>query len=195
MIKLVFFAGSSRSDSLNKRLAKAAATAAKSATRGVPNGPEVETTFIDLADFDIPMFNGDLEHELGKPVDVVKLKAMLADCDGIFIASPEYNGAYTGLLKNTVDWMSRNIGGQEITPFKDATIAICSASPGPRGGLASLSPLRLLLSHIGSMVIPSQAAFGGATFNDDGSLKDEKQQKLLDAVLTNLIKTAKALKS
>lgn len=187
MIKLVFFAGSSRGGSINKQLAKAAANAAKSA--------EVETTFIDLADFDIPMFNGDLEHEIGKPADVVKLKAMLANCDGIFIASPEYNGVYTGLLKNTIDWMSRNIGGKEVTPFRDKVLAISAASPGPRGGLSSLGPLRLLLSQLGSFVIPTQAAIGGPAFNDDGSLKDEKHQQLLGGVLTQLIKTAKALKN
>lgn len=186
MIKLVFFAGSSRRDSLNKQLAQAAANAAKS--------DEVETTFIDLADFDIPMFNADLEHDLGKPVDVIKLKAILGDCDGIFIASPEYNGSYTGLLKNTIDWMSRNIDGKEITPFKDAIIAISAASPGPRGGLGGLSFLRLVLNHIGGIVIPTQAAIGGTAYNDDGRLTDEHHQLHLDGVLAQLIKTAKAMK-
>lgn len=187
MIKLVFFAGSARRDSLNKKLAQAATDSAKSA--------EVETTFIDLADFDIPMFNADLEHDLGKPVDVIKLKAILGDCDGIFIASPEYNGAYTGLLKNTIDWMSRNIDGKEIIPFKDAIVAISAASPGPRGGLGGLTALRLVITHIGGYVIPTQAAIGGATFHDDGSLKSEAHQKQLDAVLNQLIKTAKAMKT
>lgn len=186
MIKLVFFAGSSRRDSLNMQLAQAAANSAKSA--------EVETTFIDLADFDIPMFNADLEHDLGKPADVVKLKAILGDCDGIFIASPEYNGAYTGLLKNTIDWMSRDIDGKEITPFKDAVIAISAASPGPRGGLSGLSFLRLVLTHIGGCVIPTQAAVGGAAYNDDGSLKDKMHQQFLDGLLAQFIKTAKAMK-
>lgn len=186
MIKLVFFAGSGRRDSLNKKLAQAAANSAKS--------EEIETIFVDLSDYDIPMFNADLEHNLGKPSDVVKLKAKLADSHGIFIASPEYNGAYTGLLKNTIDWMSRNLENKEITPFKNAIVAISSASPGPRGGLASLTPLRLLLNHIGSMVIPTQAAIGGAKFNDEGNLTDDKHQQLLDGVLAQLISTAKAMK-
>ena len=187
MIKLVFFAGSSRRDSLNKQLAQAAAHAAK--------GAEVETTFIDLADFDIPMFNADLEHDIGTPADVTKLKAALNDCDGIFIASPEYNGSYTGLLKNTIDWMSRHNDDEEITPFRDAIVAISSASPGPRGGLSGLSFLRLVINHIGGIVIPTQAAIGGAAFNDDGSLKNETHQLHLNGVLAQLIKTAKVMKN
>lgn len=186
MIKLVFFAGSSRRDSLNKQLAQAAANAAQS--------PEVKTKFVDLADFDIPMFNADLEHDIGTPTDVIKLKAVLDDCDGLFIASPEYNGAYTGLLKNTIDWMSRH-NDNELTPFKDAVVAISAASPGPRGGLGGLMSLRLVINHIGGYVIPTQAAIGGAKFNDDGSLKDEMHQQHLNGVLAQLIKTVKAMKN
>lgn len=186
MIKLVFFAGSARRDSLNKKLANAAAISAQNA--------HVETQFIDLADFDIPMFNADLEHDIGTPADVTKLKAILGDCDGIFIASPEYNGAYTGLLKNTIDWMSRNHDGNEITPFKDAIVAISAASPGMRGGLGGLMSLRLVINHIGGIVIPTQAAIGRCAFNDEGMLKDESHQKMLDGVLEQLIKTATAMR-
>lgn len=186
MINLVFFAGSTRRDSLNKKLAKAAAVSAKSQA--------VSATFIDLADFDIPMFNADLEHDSGTPADVVKLKALLDKHDGIFISSPEYNGAYTGLLKNTVDWMSRNSGGQELTPFKNSVVAISACSPGMRGGLGGLSSLRLLINHIGGTVIPTQAAIGGCSFHDNGALKNENHQKMLDGVLDQLIITATAMK-
>lgn len=187
MIKLVFFAGSSRRDSLNKKLAQTAAILATS--------DSVKTEFIDLADFDIPMYHYDEEAASGTPADVKKLKQILLDADGIFITSPEYNGAYSGLLKNTIDWMSRNSDDSPTPPFKNSVVAISSASPGMRGGLTGLTSLRLVINHIGGHVIPTQAAIGFAKFNDDGNLADENHQKMLDGVLEQFIKTAKAMKA
>lgn len=186
MIKLVFFAGSTRRDSLNKKLAKAATNLAKA--------PNIEAIFIDLADFDLPMYNADEETANGTPEDVIKLKALLGAADGIFITSPEYNGAYTGLLKNTIDWMSRNSEDTPTPPFKNSVVAISACSPGMRGGLTGLTSLRLVINHIGGHVIPTQAAIGGCSFNDDGTLKDENHQKMLNGVLEQFIKTTKALR-
>lgn len=187
MIKLVFFAGSARRDSLNKKLAQIAAKSAQNS--------QVQSAFIDLADFNIPMYHSDVESDLGTPVDVKKLKAILADADGIFIASPEYNGAYTGLLKNTIDWMSRKNHDSEIAPFSNSVVAISSTSPGPRGGLGGLTALRLVINHIGGLVIPAQAAIGSAAYNDDGSFMDGNHQKVLNKVLDQLISTASAIKT
>lgn len=184
MIKLVFFSGSNRRNSLNKKLAEtAAATAAND---------EISSSYLDLTDFDIPIYNADDESTSGTPADVIKLKALLGEADGIFIASPEYNGAYTGMLKNFIDWMSRNSDGTPTPPFKNAVVAISAASPGMRGGLTGLTSLRLVINHIGGHVVPTQAAIGGCSFADDGSLKDENHQKMLNGVLEQLVRTAKA---
>lgn len=185
MIKLVFFAGSSRRDSLNKKLALAASVSTKSS--------EIETSFIDLSDYNIPIYCADDEASNGTPADVIKLKTQLGAADGIFISSPEYNGAYSGLLKNFIDWMSRNSEGTPTPPFKNSVVAISACSPGMRGGLTGLTSLRLVINHIGGNVIPTQAAIGAAKFNDEGSLSDENHQKMLNGVLEQFIKTAKAL--
>ena len=95
--KLLIFAGSTRQNSFNRKLAKAAATLARASGASV--------THIELADFDIPIYNADLEAR-GTPPDVIRLKQILFGHPAWIICSPEYNGSYTALLKNTIDWAS-----------------------------------------------------------------------------------------
>ena len=96
-MKLLIFAGSTRQDSWNRKLAAAAADLART------GGAEV--THLELADFDIPMYNADLEAH-GTPADVMKLKQIAFEHPAWVICTPEYNGSYTALLKNTIDWVS-----------------------------------------------------------------------------------------
>ena len=93
--KLLIFAGSTRQASFNRKLAHVAAQMAHA------SGAEV--THIELSDFDIPMYNADLEAK-GTPADVMKLKQLMFEHPAWIICSPEYNGSYTALLKNTIDW-------------------------------------------------------------------------------------------
>jgi chromate reductase len=95
--KLLIFAGSTRQNSFNRKLAHVTAALARA------SGAEV--THIELADFDIPMYNADLEAR-GTPADVMKLKQLMYEHPAWIICSPEYNGSYTALLKNTIDWVS-----------------------------------------------------------------------------------------
>ena len=97
MTKLLIFAGSTRQHSFNRRLANAAAAMARA------EGADV--THIELSDFDVPLYNADLEAR-GTPADVMRLKAIAYDHPAWIICSPEYNGSYTGLLKNTIDWIN-----------------------------------------------------------------------------------------
>jgi len=97
MTKLLIFAGSTRQNSFNRKLAHVAAKLARA------SGAEV--THLELADFDIPMYNADLE-ALGTPPDVMKLKQLMFEHPAWIICSPEYNASYPALLKNTIDWAS-----------------------------------------------------------------------------------------
>ena len=98
-VKLLFFAGSAREGSVNKKLAKLAHDLA--AEKGA------DTTFLDLKDHPLPLFDEDLEASGGMPEHAARLKAILSAHDGFFIASPEYNSSIPPLVKNTIDWLSR----------------------------------------------------------------------------------------
>ena len=101
-MKLLIFAGSTRAQSYNRQLARVAAGLARQA------GAEV--TLLELSSLDIPLYNADLEAR-GTPPDVIRLKQVLFDHPGWIICSPEYNGSYTALLKNTLDWASSPVKG------------------------------------------------------------------------------------
>jgi len=188
MPKLLFFAGSARKDSCNKKLAKAAANKAEEL------GAEI--TYIDLADYEAPIFCEDHEAAHGMPQSIKDLKKLFSDHDGFLIASPEYNSSYTPLLKNTLDWMSRP-GEDGANCFQGKVSAIMAASPGPMGGIRVLPQLRNLLTNIamhGTHVIPAQCALGGAydAFDDNGNLK--KENPIFEGTIKQLIETAAALK-
>ena len=145
----------------------------------------------------MPLYDGDLEAEQGLPENALVLRRGLAEHDGLLIASPEYNGFITPLLKNTIDWLSRPHEGESgLTLFADKLASVVSASPGGLGGLRSLTLTRQLLSNIGVTVLPDQLAVARAAeaFDDQGRLKNEKQQQTLDALCQRLVDTLHRLK-
>lgn len=187
MTKILFFAGSTRTGSFNQKLAQAAYEYAKA--KGV------EATLVDLKDYDMPMYNGDIEAGEGLPDKAIGFKEVLSDHAGFFVASPEYNSMFSPLLKNTIDWCTRKHKDNEVPVFKGKVAALGAASPGALGGLRGLPVLRILLSNIGVHVVPAQIAVGqaGDAFDDTGNLKDDGQKAMLHGVVDQLIETAKAL--
>ncbi|MCU7875471.1 MAG: NAD(P)H-dependent oxidoreductase [Candidatus Thiodiazotropha sp. (ex Lucinoma borealis)] len=171
--KILAFAGSSRKESFNKRLLAIAVSGAKEAAANV--------TLIDLADYPMPIFNQDLENDEGIPENALKFKRLLIDHDAFIIASPEYNSAFSPLLKNVIDWASRAESDDEppLAAFQGKMAAILATSPGALGGLRGLVFLRMLLANIGVTVLTDQQAIPQAfkAFNSDGSLIDDRRHK------------------
>lgn len=180
--KILAFAGSTREGSFNKKLVNVAVNKAKDA------GAEV--TYIDLRDFPLPLYDGDLEAAEGIPANGRKLKELMLAHQGLMIASPEYNSEISGVLKNTIDWISRpEVGEKPLACFVNKVAVIMSASPGGLGGLRGLGNLRSLLMNIKVLVLPNQIAVSKAheAFNDDGTLKDAQQQASVEALATELV--------
>lgn len=190
--RLLFFAGSTRKGSINQKLTEAAkATAAE---RGH------DAHIISLADYEMPIYNGDYEDENGPPEAAFKLMELMKTYSGIFIASPEYNSMITPLLKNTIDWLSRAEG--RVTPpgslFRTRAFAISGASNGAIGGARGLFTLRQLLAvGVGANVIPEQVAVANAAsaFDENGVLVSERPRKLLETLIDKLAFTAQRLYS
>lgn len=191
-MRLLFFAGSGREGSFNKKLARLA--------RHIAEANGIEAVFVDLCDYPMPIYNGDLEATEGPPERARAFAALLDEYDGVFIASPEYNSSVTPLLKNTLDWVSRvKLNGESgIEVFRTRPFAISGASPGYYGAMRSLLTLRQILAvGLGATVIPQQLALPRAmnAFEDDGSLKDEGQQVLLTRVVEALAVAARKFAS
>ncbi len=188
--KLLVFAGSLRKDSFNKKLVKVAEAGAKEAG--------ADTTFLDLASLELPIFNQDDESAKGLPPGARKLKDMMLSHDGFLISAPEYNSSITAALKNAIDWASRPVDGEKnLECFRGKVVGIMSASPGALGGLRGLVHVRAILNNIFCLVVPEQVAVSKANeaFAEDGSLKDAKQQQAVMDIGRNVAKIASKLKS
>ncbi len=179
--QLLVFAGSTRAGSWNRKLARVTADLARAA------GAEV--THLELADFELPIYNADLEAR-GTPEAAIRLKALFHAHPGWIICSPEYNGSYTALLKNTLDWVSSPVKGHPewssgSKPFEGKVVGILSASPGALGGLRSLSHLSPLLANLQCWVAPKQFALSRAheAFDADGQLASEAHRERVRAVV------------
>ena len=178
---LLVFAGSTRAQSFNRRLAHVAADIARA------QGAQV--THLELADFDLPLYNADLEAR-GTPAAAIRLKEIFHAHPAWVICSPEYNGSYTGLLKNTIDWVSSPIKGDATwgsgtKPFAGKVVGLLSASPGAMGGLRSLSHLAPLLSNLQCWLTPKHFALGraGDAFDASGQLVAEPARQSVQGVV------------
>lgn len=180
--RILAFAGSARRDSLNRKLLAVTVKAVETA------GGEV--TLLDLNDYELPLYHGDLEEEKGMPENAERLLALLRDHGGLLVASPEYNSQLTPLLKNTIDWLSRS----DDDPFEGKVAAVVSASPGALGGARSMQHARHLLLHLGCHVVPAQCILPKAheAFNEDGSLVGVRSQKSVETLARQFVElTAK----
>lgn len=174
-IQIVTLAGSIREGSLNAELARAAASTA--GDRGA------EGTFLDLSRYLLPLYNADLESSRGVPDKAVEIAQRVMAADALIIASPEYNGAYTALLKNTIDWVTRVDFGAWARPT-----ALMSATPGRTGGRRGLQVLRLTLANMNVPLLERQVTVPQAQSSLSGGLTLEAQTQIeLEAVIDDLI--------
>lgn len=185
--KILAFAGSARSDSLNQRLLDAAVAIAREAG--------LETTAIRLADYPLPLYHQDQEADHGLPENAVRLQQLFIDHTGLLLACPEYNSSITPLLKNTIDWVSRPAGpdAPRLAAYRGKVAALVGASPGALGGLRGLRHVREILSNIGVLVVPGQFALSSAqaAFDEAGHLADEKQQAMLRTCIEQFVASAR----
>jgi chromate reductase len=144
-MNVLVFAGSTRADSYNKKLANEAAQIARNL------GAKV--TLINLKDFSMPFYDGDLEKE-GMPANAKKFRNLMIANDVIVIACPEYNGSLPAVLKNALDWASRSeTGGSSREAFKGKQFALLSTSPGQGGGARALVHLQAIIENVGGEVL------------------------------------------
>lgn len=161
---IIGIAGSLRRASYNLMLLRAAAEA-------MPPGVSLEIASIR----DIPLYDADLESEQGVPAPVQQLKDRIAAADGLLIATPEYNNAMPGVLKNAIDWLSRPATDIPRV-FRGLPLGFIGATPGMGGTLLSqaswLPVFRILgvLPFFEGRVIVSGAA---KVFDAGGRIADE----------------------
>ena len=183
--RILAFSASARRESLNRKFLATAVQLTREA------GGDV--TLLDLNEYVLPLYHGDLEDAEGLPPNAAKLMDLITQHDALLIASPEYNSMITPLLKNTLDWCTRG----DDNPFVGKVAAVLSASPGALGGIRSLQLAQQLLLKLGCHVVPLQTILPHAdkAFDQAGQLTDARTQKSVRTLATALVDTTRKFKS
>ena len=183
MTSLIGISGSLRLDSFNTALLRAARDL-------MPVGATLEIRSIA----EIPLYNGDLEQRDGVPAAVTALKEAIAAADGLLIATPEYNNSIPGVLKNTIDWLSRPASDIPRV-FGAKPVALMGASPGPFGTILSQSAWLPVFKTLGAQLWSGERLLvsrAREAIGEDGSLTDEKIRERLRAFLQGFSTSAQA---
>ena len=182
-MRLLAFAVSLRAHSLNKKLINVAAEGARS------KGADVELA--DFREFDMPMYDGDMDAAEGLPPGAAALKDRVLAADALVIATPEYNFSIAGPLKNAFDWVSR----VRPMPWRGKSVYLMSASPSPMGGIRGLWQTRIPFEGCGALVFPDMFALPHANeaFDENGRLRDQKTAERLDKELSGFVRLAEAV--
>ena len=180
--RVVVIAGSTREGSFAKQLGRAAATAVEAAGG--------QSAFVDLRDFEMPLYDGDLEEADGLPAGAIALRDVVKQHDAVLFATPEYNSSISAVLKNAIDWLSRPYAAEpDVAAWAGKVCGLLASSPGGLGGLRGLVHLRQIAMNVGMQVVTEQFALGSAheAFAGDGSLSGDRAragvQKVVDSVL------------
>ncbi|MER5731555.1 NAD(P)H-dependent oxidoreductase [Streptomyces sp. NPDC002138] len=179
---VLVLAGSSRTKSVNSRLAALVA--------GIVERAGASADLAHIGDFPMPPYDGDAEAGEGPPAAAEALRDRLKAAQALVIASPEYNASVPGVLKNAVDWVSR----LRPQPFKDKQTLLVSASPSMVGGNRGLWALRVPLEHLGARVYPDMFSLAMAhqAFGADGALEDAGLGERLAATVDSFLALAEA---
>lgn len=190
-LEVLAFAGSTREGSLNRRLVRVAARGAQAAG--------ADCSLIDLRDWSLPLYDGDLERAQGLPSAARALKQRLVASAGLLVASPEYNGSLSGVLKNTLDWLSRaaESPGPDLAGFRGKVVGVMSASTGPLGGARGLAHLRAVLAALGCLVLPDEVTVRNATdaFDAAGEPVDPRLRERLERLGARVVEVARATRA
>jgi NAD(P)H-dependent FMN reductase len=185
--RILVFAGSIRTGALSSKLA---AAAAKEIALN-----DAEVTTISLADYPLPMYNGDLEEDKGVPENATKLAQIIAANQGVFISTPEYNHSLPPLLTNAIAWVSR-LRHTGTLPYRHKVYCLGGTSDGRYGGARAIIDLRKVVA-IGwqGVMIPLRVEVPMAqhAFNEAGDLIDEGGERALKAAAKQLVDLARRL--
>jgi NAD(P)H-dependent FMN reductase len=185
-MRVLAFAASLRKDSLNRKLIHQATIALKTQAG-------VEVDLADFREFEMPMYDGDLEDASGTPQGGLEFVKRLRGAQAVVISTPEYNGSMPGTLKNAIDWASR----EEPMPFTAKPLLLIGASPGAFGALRSISHARVPLASVGAFVHPDTMGVSHAhqAFDEAGGFIDPKNRARLEALIASFVKFARNLQN
>ncbi len=178
MVKIVGIGGSLRANSYSQIALDIAARRVEAL------GAEVEV--LDLRQMNLPFCDG--ENEYPDYPDVARLQTAVKAADGLILATPEYHGSVSGVLKNALDLMSF----EQL----DNKVAGLISVLGGQANSNALNDLRVIMRWVHAWVIPEQIAIPGAwkAFSSEGKILDEKLADRFDEFAQSLVDNTRKLR-
>jgi chromate reductase len=183
-IRFLVFSASLRRESLNSKLASLAAVTIEA--------NEGEVDLASMRDFDTPSYNADVQDSEGFPNGAEEFRQRLEASDAFVVAAPEYNASMPGVLKNSIDWVSR----YSPQPLNERHGLLMSASPSMAGGNRGLWALRVPFEHLGARLYPDMFSLAQAhsAFTVEGRIGDAQLQERFDTNVVNFMDQVEASK-
>lgn len=183
-MKILAFAAALRKGSYNRKLIGQAVEILKGL-------PEVTVDHADYREFEMPIYDGDLEESSGIPPGGQEFVRRVQAADGLIISTPEYNGGIPGTLKNALDWLSRD----DSDPFERKPVLLMGASPGRFGAIRGLWHTRVPFEVMGAYVYPEMFGLPNArqAFTDSGGFADPKNRDRLEALIHAYLQYVRSL--
>lgn len=181
MTNIVALSGSLRSGSWNTTLARAMAD----------HAPDDSSVAV-VTPAGIPLYDGDLEKKEGVPETAEALKDQIAGADGLVLVTPEYNQGVPGVMKNTIDWLSRPPADIPRV-FGDRPVALCGATPGGAGTRSAQYALLPTLRALGTRVWSGKTLYvsrAPKVFDAQGRVVDEDIEKRLSEFIAGFCRFA-----
>jgi len=177
MIKIVGINGSLRPGSYSAMALEVAISRVQ--------GLGVETEIIDLRKLSLPFCNGGDDYS--DYPDVAKMQQTVKSAAGLILATPEYHGSVSGVMKNALDLMSF----EELSGKVAGLISVL----GGQSNSNALNDLRIILRWVHAWVIPEQISLGQAwkVCNEEGKILDEKLSQRFDAFARSLVDNTRKL--
>lgn len=178
-MKILAFAATNSRNSINRALVEHAATRLKTRFQ-----PDAEIEFIDLNDYEMPIYSVDRERESGIPAAARSLFDRIGAADEVLVSFAEHNGLVTAAWKNAFDWMSRI----DAKVWQNRPMVMLAASPGPRAGANVLASQEMLAPFFGGEI---RGKLGIGTWSEawdaeSGRLTRAEDSAALDAALVRL---------
>jgi chromate reductase, NAD(P)H dehydrogenase (quinone) len=182
-MRVLAFAASSREGSLNRRLIALAA--------GIAREQGAQVDLAEFREFEMPIYDGDLDARAGLPPGAAELRRRVEDADAVMISTPEYNYSISGALKNAIDWVSR----ARPMPWRGKSIYLMAASPSAMGGIRGLWQTRIPFEGCGALVFPDMFPLPHAdqAFDPEGRLRDAALAERLQREVVGFVRLASAI--
>ena len=169
-IKIVAICGSVRPGNFTLKALRLVADEFKSKS--------IEVEIIDPSKMNLPLPGADSSSS----PDLETLKAKVANATGVVLSTPEYHGSYSSVIKLVIE----NLGFPSVLSGKP--VCLLGVAAGTIGAIKALEHLRSVCSHIGTIVLPGPVSIAAVhtVFDADGNCTDEKIEKRIRGVATNL---------